>query len=164
MKNTWIQLRSTQNRQERNLISLTFTGFFVFKQFKLSIWHVLYLRMLDNAIKQTFIELSAIILVVFVWTSLENLSKSNVTFNNYWGFTLIKIHLLSLNILLNAQKFSNSLKLYRRTRNLSASVYIPLPQFNILLPPSFFRHFISLKNRVLYVYNKINECYCKSRL
>ena len=37
--------------------------------------------MLDNALKQTFIELSIIILVVFVWTSLENLSKSNVTFN-----------------------------------------------------------------------------------
>ena len=38
--------------------------------------------MLDNAIKQTFIELSTIILVVFVWTSLENLSKSNVTYNH----------------------------------------------------------------------------------
>ena len=37
--------------------------------------------MLDSAIKQSFIELSIIILVVFVWTSLENLSKSNVTFN-----------------------------------------------------------------------------------
>ena len=40
--------------------------------------------MLDNAIKQTCIELSTIILVVFVWTSLENLSKSNVTFNTFY--------------------------------------------------------------------------------
>ena len=45
-------------------------------------WHTVYLRMLDMQIKQTFIELSTIILVVFVWTSLENLSKSNVTFNS----------------------------------------------------------------------------------
>ena len=65
--------RSTQNRQEWNLISLTFTVFLVFKQFILSIWHILYLRMIDDAIKHRFIELSVIILVVFVRTSLENL-------------------------------------------------------------------------------------------
>ena len=35
----------------------------------------------------------------------------------------------------------NSLILYIRTLNLNVSV--PLPQFNILLPPSFLRHFIS---------------------
>ena len=37
--------------------------------------------MLDDAMKQRLIELSVIILVVFVWTSLENLSKSSVTVN-----------------------------------------------------------------------------------
>ena len=63
-----------------------FPGFLVFKQFKCSVCHILYLRMLDDAIKQRFIELSVIILVVFGWTSLENLLKSNVTINKLFFF------------------------------------------------------------------------------
>ena len=38
--------------------------------------------MIDDAINERLIELSVIILEVFVWTSLENLSKSNATVNS----------------------------------------------------------------------------------
>ena len=56
-------------------------------------------------------------------------------------------------LLLNVQKYSNSLTQHRRTRNIN----VPLPQFDILLPPLFLRHLI---NRVPYVYININKYCC----
>ena len=50
--------------------------------------------------------------------------------------------------LLNVQKYSNSLTQNRKTQNLN----VPLPQLNILLPPSFLHHLI---NQVPYVHTSI---------
>ena len=61
---------------------------------------------------------------------------------------------LALFAILNVRKFSNSLTQHRRTPNLN----VPLPQLNILLPPSFLSHLI---NRVPCVYININK-YCKT--
>ena len=55
--------------------------------------------------------------------------------------------------LLKVQKYLNSLTQHRRTRNL----YVPLPQFNILLPPSCLCHLI---NRVSYTYINITKYCC----
>ena len=55
------------------------------------------------------------------------------------------------------QKYSNSLTQHRRTRNPN----VPLPQFNILLPLSFLRHFISW---VRYVYINFNKNCCMLHL
>ena len=66
--------------------------------------------MLDNAMKQTFIKLSNVILVVFVWTSLENLSKSNVTFNSNtkkdWRESLLNLAPLLSKVTFDFDKFS----------------------------------------------------------
>ena len=68
----------------------------MFQLFKLFNWPILYLRMLDNAVKQRFIEFSVIMLVVFVWTALENLLKLNVTVNT--EFDGVKTRRIMLNL------------------------------------------------------------------
>ena len=56
----------------------------------------------------------------------------------------------------SGEKYSNSLMQHRRTRNLN----VPLPQFHILLSPSFLRHLI---NQVAYVYINTNKHCCMLR-
>ena len=105
---------------------------------------VLYLRMLDDAIKQRFVELSVIVLVVFVWTSLENLSKSNVTVNSLVEGTL-KIDFATKSISKHQSRFNSIKAPQQYSLVLPNSCFIQQAKFHVTKwdsnPQPLFIHF-----------------------